>query len=70
MVGNKHSGFYYPEFGVIEQEAETTQFIMSVAQWVENTLTTLLLQSKAVRRLKRCIKNNQKIPPTLQIEVV
>lgn len=29
--------FNYPEFGVIEQEAGTNRFIMSVGQWIERT---------------------------------
>jgi len=32
-----NSDFNYPEFGVIEQEAGTNRFIMSVGQWIERT---------------------------------
>ncbi len=32
--------FNYPEFGVIEQEAGTNRFIMSVGQWTERTRAT------------------------------
>jgi hypothetical protein len=32
-----NSGFNYPEFGVIEQEAGVNRFIMSVGQWIEKT---------------------------------
>lgn len=32
-----NSDFYYPEFGVIEQEAGTNRFIMSVGLWIERT---------------------------------
>lgn len=31
------SNFNYPEFGVIEQEAGTNRFIMSVGQWIDRT---------------------------------
>ena len=29
--------FNYPEFGVIEREAGSNRFIMSVGQWIERT---------------------------------
>ncbi|WP_336834520.1 KilA-N domain-containing protein [Sphingobacterium siyangense] len=32
-----NSDFNYPEFGVIEQQAGTNRFIMSVGQWIERT---------------------------------
>ncbi len=32
-----NQGFNYPEFGVIEKEAGTNRFIMSVGQWVQRT---------------------------------
>ncbi len=32
-----NSGFNYPEFGVIEQEAGVNRFIMSVGQWIDRT---------------------------------
>lgn len=32
-----NSNFNYPEFGVIEQEAGTNRFIMSVGQWIDRT---------------------------------
>ena len=32
-----NSDFNYPEFGVIEQEAGTNRFIMSVGQWIDRT---------------------------------
>ncbi|WP_238387134.1 KilA-N domain-containing protein [Sphingobacterium olei] len=32
--------FNYPEFGVIEQEAGTNRFIMSVGQWIKRTSAT------------------------------
>jgi hypothetical protein len=35
--------FNYPEFGVIEQEAGTNRFIMSVGQWIERTKATGML---------------------------
>ncbi|MDL2312050.1 KilA-N domain-containing protein [Bacteroidales bacterium OttesenSCG-928-B11] len=33
----KNSNFNYPEFEVIEREAGTNRFIMSVGQWIERT---------------------------------
>lgn len=35
--------FNYPEFGVIEKEAGTNRFIMSVGQWIKRTYATGLL---------------------------
>lgn len=35
--------FNYPEFGVIEREAGTNRFIMSVGQWIERTKATGML---------------------------
>jgi hypothetical protein len=35
--------FNYPEFGVIEQEAGTNRFIMSVGQWIARTKSIGLL---------------------------
>ncbi len=35
-----NQSFNYPEFGVIEQEAGTNRFIMSVGQWVNRTKAT------------------------------
>jgi len=32
-----NQNFNYPEFGVIEQEAGTNRFIMSVGQWIDRT---------------------------------
>lgn len=32
-----NGSFNYPEFGVIEQEAGTNRFIMSVGQWIDRT---------------------------------
>lgn len=32
-----NQGFNYPEFGVIEKEAGTNRFIMSVGQWIQRT---------------------------------
>ena len=37
------SNFNYPEFGVIEQQAGTNRFVMSVGQWVERTQATGLI---------------------------
>ena len=33
----KNPNFNYPEFGVIEREAGTNRFVMSVGQWIERT---------------------------------
>src|SRR5690606_30133621 len=33
----KNPNFNYPEFGVIEQEAGTNRFMMSVGQWINRT---------------------------------
>ena len=33
----KNPNFNYPEFGVIEREAGTNRFMMSVGQWIERT---------------------------------
>lgn len=33
----KNANFNYPEFGVIEREAGTNRFMMSVGQWIERT---------------------------------
>jgi hypothetical protein len=35
--------FNYPEFGVIEKEAGTNRFIMSVGQWIERTIAKGML---------------------------
>jgi len=40
-INNLH--FNYPEFGVIEKEAGTNRFIMSVGQWIQRTKATGLI---------------------------
>ena len=40
-INNLH--FNYPEFGVIEKEAGTNRFIMSVGQWIKRTKATGLI---------------------------
>lgn len=38
-----NADFNYPEFGVIEQEAGTNRFIMSVGQWIDRTKASGML---------------------------
>ncbi|MEX0997842.1 MAG: KilA-N domain-containing protein [Flavobacteriaceae bacterium] len=45
-INNKN--FNYPEFGVIEQEAGTNRFIMSVGQWIEQTHTARFISKKTI----------------------
>jgi hypothetical protein len=41
-----NSNFNYPEFGVIEKEAGTNRFIMSVGQWINRTNAIGLIVKK------------------------
>ena len=53
----ENPNFNYPEFGVIEREAGTNRFIMSVGQWIART-KAIGLNKVAITQMKSLLESN------------